>query len=50
FYHHGPTFLNLLSWPSESEREEFYTNAHYQALHRFMVTVGTMQIVHLEPM
>ncbi|MBV9691193.1 MAG: antibiotic biosynthesis monooxygenase [Ktedonobacteraceae bacterium] len=50
FYHRGPTFLNLLSWPNESEREEFYADAHYQALHRFTATVGTMQIVHLEPM
>ncbi len=50
FYHRGPTFLNLLNWPSESEREEFYADAHYQALHRFIATVGTMQIVHLEPM
>lgn len=50
FYQHGPTFLNLLSWPSDTEREEFYADSHYQAIHRFISTIGTIQILPLEPM
>lgn len=43
-------FLNLLSWANESDREAFYADAHHQALHRYLSSVGTVHILQLEPM
>ncbi len=49
-YTQGNTFLNLLSWSSDREREDFYTDDHFTAVHRFISGIGTMQIVTLEPL
>jgi hypothetical protein len=49
-YLEGPMFLNLLSWPDETNREEFYVDPDYQAISRFLSGVGTVQVLHLEPL
>lgn len=43
-------FLNIVSWGSELDREQFYEDAHYKAIYRYITGVGTMQILPLEPM
>ncbi len=45
----GSIFLNLLSWPDESSREEFYVDQDYQGINRFVSSVGVVQIIPLEP-
>jgi hypothetical protein len=49
-YQHGPIFLNLLSWASEADREDFYTNANYRAISLFLGSVGNIQILTLDPL
>jgi len=49
-YLEGPIFLNMLSWPDETNREEFYVDPDYQAISRFLSGVGTIQILQLEPL
>ncbi len=49
-YLEGPMFLNMLSWPDETNREEFYVDPDYQAISRFLSGVGTIQILQLEPL
>lgn len=48
--HHGSTFLNLLCWSNETDRDEFHADSDYQALHQFVGSVGVAQILPLEPM
>jgi hypothetical protein len=50
FAQHGSTFLNLLCWTNEAERDEFHANPHYQALHQFVGSMGVVQVLPLEPM
>jgi heme-degrading monooxygenase HmoA len=45
----GSIFLNLLSWPDEGSREEFYVDQDYQGINRFLSSVGIVQIIPLEP-
>ena len=47
---HGSVFLNLLSWASEAEREEFYADGNYQAINKMVNSVGKMRVFSLEPM
>jgi hypothetical protein len=47
---HGSTFLNLLCWSNDAERDEFHADPHYQALHRFVGSMGVVQVLPLEPM
>jgi hypothetical protein len=47
---HGSMFLNLVSWPDEPNREEFYADQDYQAIHRFLSGVGVVQILTLDPL
>ncbi|HLI06765.1 MAG TPA: hypothetical protein VKV40_09365 [Ktedonobacteraceae bacterium] len=49
-YQHGPIFLNLLSWASESEREDFYAHPNYKVIQRFLNSIGTIQTLALEPL
>jgi hypothetical protein len=49
-YLEGPIFLNMLSWPDETNREEFYVDPDYQAISRFLSGVGTVQILQMEPL
>jgi hypothetical protein len=46
----GSIFLNLLSWASEADREEFYVDANYQAISLLLGSVGALQILTLEPL
>jgi hypothetical protein len=49
-YAHGSIFLNLLSWASEADREEFYVDPNYQAINLLLGNVGALQILALEPL
>lgn len=49
-YQHGPIFLNLLSWASEADREEFYADQNFLAISRFLQGVGVVQILTLDPL
>ena len=49
-YQQGSVFLNLLSWASEADREEFYANQNYVAISRFLSSVGIIQILTLDPL
>ncbi len=46
----GSTFLNLLSWSIEREREDFYAGSNYKAVNRFVTSMGTIQTFSLEPL
>lgn len=47
-YLRGPVFLNLLSWANETDREDFYADANFQAINRFLGGVGILQILPLD--
>lgn len=49
-YQHGSIFLNLLSWASEADREEFYVDPNYRAISLFLGSVGNVQILTLDPL
>ncbi len=49
-YQHGSIFLNLLSWASEADREEFYIDQNFLAISRFLQGVGVVQMLTLEPL
>jgi quinol monooxygenase YgiN len=49
-YQHGSVFLNLLSWASETDREDFYSDPNYQAISRFIGGMGLIQILPLDPL
>ena len=49
-YQHGSIFLNLLCWASEADREDFYADADYQAISLFLNSVGTIQMLTLDPL
>ena len=49
-YTQGATFLNLLSWSGDRDRDDFYADVHFTAVHRFINSIGTMQITALEPL
>jgi hypothetical protein len=47
---HDSTFLNLLSWPGEAQRKDFYSDSHYKAFHTFLNTTGITRTFALEPL
>ena len=49
-YLHGPLFLNLLSWASEGDREDFYADPDYKPIRRFLSSIGVIQTLALEPL
>ncbi len=49
-YHQGSVLLNLFSWASEDEREQFYADPNYQDINRFVSSTGTVRVLPLEPM
>jgi len=49
-YQHGSIFLNLLSWASEADREDFYTEPNYRAISIFLNSVGIIQMLALDPL
>ena len=44
------TFLNLLSWPGEAQRKDFYGDSHYRAFNTFLNTIGITRTLALEPL
>jgi heme-degrading monooxygenase HmoA len=42
------TFLNLLSWPGEAQRKEFYADQRYKALQSSLNNVGMVRVLALE--
>ncbi|HEX7737390.1 MAG TPA: hypothetical protein VF458_21260 [Ktedonobacteraceae bacterium] len=46
----GAIFFNLLSWPDEGYREDFYANEHYQSLRGLLSRTGMVHILTLDPL
>ncbi|HEY0752342.1 MAG TPA: hypothetical protein VGD98_00050 [Ktedonobacteraceae bacterium] len=46
----GAIFFNLLSWPDERYREDFYANEHYQNMRGLLNRTGIVHVLTLEPM
>jgi hypothetical protein len=42
-------FLNLLSWPGEMQRKDFYTDQHYKAISGFLSSIGVVRVLALDP-
>jgi quinol monooxygenase YgiN len=42
-------FLNLLSWPGESQREEYYADQNYRAISDFLGRLGVVRVLALDP-
>jgi hypothetical protein len=49
-YHLGSVLLNLFSWASDNEREQFYADPNYQDINRFVSSTGIVRILPLELM
>ena len=47
-YHHGTTLLNFLSWASETERNAFYMDPHYQSIKKLLESLAVTRILPLE--
>jgi len=43
-------FLNLLSWPGETQRKDFYADQNYKAINGFLSSVGVVRVLALDPM
>ena len=43
-------FLNVLSWPAETQRKDFYADQNYKAITGFLSSVGVMRVLALDPM
>ena len=43
-------FLNLLSWPDETQRKDFYADQNYKAISGFLSSVGVVRVLALDPM
>jgi hypothetical protein len=46
----GSNFLNLLSWPGETQRKDFYADQNYKAINGFLSSVGVVRVLALDPM
>src|SRR2546429_5022833 len=44
-YYQGTTLLNFLSWASETEREEFYRDPHYQSVKKLLQSLAVTRIL-----
>jgi len=42
-------FLNLLSWPGESQRKEFYADQNYRVISGFLSSLGVVRVFTLDP-
>ena len=42
-------FLNLLSWPGETQRREFYADQNYKAISSFLSSLGIVRVLTLDP-
>ncbi|GAC1566365.1 MAG: hypothetical protein NVS3B14_08060 [Ktedonobacteraceae bacterium] len=45
----GSIFLNLLSWPGDTQQKEFYSDQNYKVFRGFLNQVGMERILVLEP-
>jgi hypothetical protein len=45
----GVNFLNLLSWPGETQRKDFYTDQNYKAISGFLSSIGVVRVLALDP-
>ncbi len=43
------TFLNLLSWPGETQQKDFYADSQYKAFRGYLNQVGIERLIMLEP-
>lgn len=43
------TFLNLLSWPGETQQKEFYGDQNYRVIRGLLNTMGIVRVLTLEP-
>ncbi len=48
--HYTSNFLNVLSWPGETQRKDFYADQGYKAMSGFLSSVGIMRVLTLEPL
>ena len=46
---HSVNFLNLLSWPGEMQRKDFYTDQNYKAISGFLSSIGVVRVLALDP-
>ena len=46
---YNSNFLNLLSWPGETQRKDFYTDQNYKAISGFLSSVGVARVFALDP-
>ena len=47
---YSSNFLNLLSWPGETQRKDFYSDQNYKAINGFLSSVGVVRVLALDPM
>jgi len=43
-------FLNLLSWPGETQRKDFYADKNYKAFSGYLSSVGVVRVLALDPL
>ena len=46
---YSSNFLNVLSWPNETQRKDFYADQHYKAVSGFLSSVGVVRVLALDP-
>jgi len=47
---YSSNFLNLLSWPGETQRKDFYSDQNYKAISGFLSSVGVVRVLDLDPL
>jgi heme-degrading monooxygenase HmoA len=47
---YSSNFLNVLSWPGETQRKDFYADQNYKAISGFLSSVGVVRVLALDPM
>ncbi len=47
---YGQVFLNLLSWPDETHRRDFYADQNYKAINTVLHSIGAVRVLDLEPL
>jgi hypothetical protein len=47
---YSSNFLNVLSWPGETQRKDFYADQNYKAINGFLSSVGIVRILALDPL
>ena len=47
---YSSNFLNVLSWPGETQRKDFYADKNYKAISGFLSSVGVIRVLALDPL